>query len=68
MTSAKSEKQDKQLASRLIRRITKRNLQNGLGEEIFPSKKVVDSWNWNKDGKQWYSKKLLERNPRLMRK
>ncbi len=53
-TTATSEKEDKQLANRRLRRIVKEKLK--LGEAILPKlREVSDVWCFEKDGKAYHS-------------
>lgn len=63
-TCADSEKQDKQMASRKLRRIVRQLLH--VGERLLPKKREVSNpYRWAKDGKQIFDP---EEEPRLMRK
>ncbi len=54
VTTAKSEKKDKQLANRRLRRIAKEKLK--LGETELPIlREVSDVWDFDKDGKIYNS-------------
>jgi hypothetical protein len=61
---ARSEKRDKQLAHRALRKQNKQRLVVGL--EMLRTKEVHDIYAWSKDGKQYLS--APEKHPKLMRK
>ena len=58
MTTAKSEKADKQAANRRLRRITRERVpQFDTTSEILPiSKETGNTWTMAKDGKQYLKK------------
>ena len=62
MTTAKSEKDDKKRWHRKARRLRKQS------DEVILDKEVSDVWSMAKDGKQYLSKKTLDRHPDLVRK
>jgi len=56
ITTARSEKKDKRLVNRKLRRVTNEMLKGSQLEDdlIFPEKRdVSDVWLMEKDGKQW---------------
>jgi len=72
ITCAKSEKQDKQIINRIIRRKIKANLKTKdleeLDEIIIPTQdEIMNKWSMAKDGKQYieknsdYYKKVLRK-------
>lgn len=66
-SAVKSEKKDKQLYNRKLRRITKQMMLREVMEElVFPTKKEIqDVWLMPKDGKSYFDKNKF---PELMRK
>jgi hypothetical protein len=53
ITTATSEKHDKQLANRRLRRVAKQVLKDEPEAQVFPLKREVsDVWTMNKDGKR----------------
>ena len=66
MTTARSEKKDKQRSSRAYRRQVNAQLQGGRWFDWFPKRNEVrDCWTFAKDGKQWFDEDAF---PQLMRK
>lgn len=63
MTTAKSEKFDKQMANRKVRREAKKRIK--LDEDPKDRKELSDPWCFAKDGKQVFDAK---KHPKLMRK
>jgi hypothetical protein len=65
-TTSDSEKQDKQIASRQLRR-RNRQLSRKATDEVFQyqQNELYDNWKFAKDGK---SRWLYEEHPELMRK
>lgn len=63
-TKRESEKEDKQLANRKFRRISKQKLHENkiLPEKIY---EVDEIWSHGKDGKRWFNP---NKYPKLMRK
>lgn len=57
-TTARSEKKEKRIMNRAIRRITRHKLkQEDREDSILPiPDEVMDVWSMSKDGKQWYAK------------
>jgi hypothetical protein len=63
MTTAPSEKQDKRLANRRLRRIVRNRL---IFAEVLPDlREISDRWSFKKDGKVYFDR---VRYSRLMRK
>lgn len=57
-----SDKRDKRLANRALRRLVKEALSDG--REILPiPREVADVWNWSKDGKRYGWSFLVESFP-----
>jgi hypothetical protein len=55
MTKAESEKQDKRLANRRIRRRVKVVLEAGPEDDMLPTlRELSDPWTMAKDGKRWF--------------
>ena len=72
MTCSESEKKDKRIANRTLRRKTKQQLDendSNLNEVIFVDRlrEVSDVWMMNKDGKQFFDSST-DYGQRLMRK
>jgi hypothetical protein len=66
ITTAASEKRDKQLANRRLRRVVKRVLRDEPEAQVLPLKREVsDVWAMDKDGKCWFD---AGRHAELMRK
>jgi hypothetical protein len=61
---ARSEKMDKQLAHRALRKQNKQRLAGG--KELLCAEEVHDIYTWSKDGKQWLREP--ESHAKLMRK
>lgn len=54
-TCAKSEKYDKRIINRSIRRITRRILEHDAEDSIFPIQDdIMSVWSMQKDGKMWH--------------
>ena len=64
ITTAKSEKQDKRLANRRYRRITKQLIKNN-NFNLPLLREVSNIWSMDKDGKKVFD---LVKYPKLMRK
>lgn len=65
-TTARTEKDDKRIYNRALRRINRRLLQGGQDEALFQDKReVMDIWSMNKDGKMRFDP---NKHPKLMRK
>jgi hypothetical protein len=66
VTTAESEKLDKQLANRRLRRVVKQVLKDEPDAQVLPHKREVsDVWAMDKDGKCWFD---VGRSTKLMRK
>ncbi len=66
ITTAASEKRDKQLANRRLRRRVKQALRGEPEAQVLPLKREVsDVWTMDKDGKRWFD---AGRFAELMRK
>ncbi len=66
ITTADSEKQDKRLANRRLRRRVSQTLASDCDAEILPTLRDVSSpWAMAKDGKVWYDRR---RFPGVLRK
>lgn len=67
ITTAASEKQDKQHANRTCRAVVRRTIKRGQDPDaaVLPIlRDVSDPWNMAKDGRSWFGRRL----PELMRK
>lgn len=62
ITSAKSEKKDKQFANRKLRRIVKQEVSSEK-EEYSKLREISNVWNFDKDGKK-YNAKMTEKDLR----
>jgi len=66
ITTAASEKQDKGLANRRVRRAVKQALHTLDDAEVLPHRReLTDPWTMAKDGKYWFD---LLRFPEALRK
>lgn len=66
ITTARSEKQDKRLANRRLRRATNAKLASGADSSLLPvANDVGNVWCFDKDGKRRFDP---DKHPRLMRK
>jgi hypothetical protein len=66
ITTAASEKQDKQFANRRLRRVVKQVLKDEPEAQVLPlQREVSDVWAMDKDGKRWFD---AGRHAGLMRK
>ena len=63
MTTARSEKRDKQIAHRQYRRVNKQRIEHEL--EPLQVRETSNVWLWDKDGRQLFD---AARHPKLMRK
>lgn len=54
ITTAKSEKDDKQIYNRKFRRIVHQQLYDFCDDPIFDIKEVSNVWQMAKDGRQWF--------------
>lgn len=63
-TTSCSEKKDKQLANRKMRKKIKEQIKKEKFDKPFPHKyEIEDNWNWAKDGKA-YQKNMTEEDMR----
>lgn len=60
-TTSTSEKEDKRLANRRLRRVNKARVKLGL--EALTLKEISDVWDFNKDGKSRFDWMKNERDP-----
>ena len=66
LTTARSEKKDKQAANRLLRRVTHAKTKTGEVEGVLPAlREVSDVWKMEKDGKRRFNPVA---EPKLVRK
>ena len=66
ITTARSEKQDKRLANRKVRRAVKQVLATSVEPEVLPHRRELTSpWTMAKDGKRWFD---ADRSPEELRK
>ncbi|HZY10299.1 MAG TPA: hypothetical protein VFF29_04020 [Bacteroidota bacterium] len=66
ITTAESEKKDKQIANRKLRRIIRSKLRSRYTEELTPYlREVSNVWSMRKDGKSYFDPKKF---PKEMRK
>jgi hypothetical protein len=55
LTTAASEKRDKQLANQRLRRVMKQVLKDEPEAQVLPLKREVSNvWTMDKDGKRWF--------------
>ena len=67
MTTAQSEKKDKQLANRRFRRISKHRVR--IDEEpLIDLNEISDPWDFQKDGKRYFDPEEAKKFPKLFRK
>ena len=66
MTLADSEKEDKRLANRRIRRVNK--VRVGRDQEPTHTRELSDPWGMAKDGRQWFGDEPAEDVEKQMRK
>lgn len=65
-TTARSEKKDKRLANRAMRRLVRSLLDSGEDDTSIPDRRAVRNvWSFDKDGKSRFD---ADEHPRLMRK
>jgi hypothetical protein len=64
ITTAVSEKSDKQMASRVARRVVREALARDPDGLLPEKREVSDVWTFAKDGKAWYGSE----DPRWLRK
>ena len=67
ITTATSEKRDKQLANRRFRRISKHRVRID-GEPLIDLNEISDIWNFQKDGKRYFYPNEAKLFPKLFRK
>ena len=66
ITTAKTEKQDKQMANRIERRRVRTSLATRPDAEVLPAKRELSNvWSMAKDGKNHFD---ATKHPKLMRK
>lgn len=67
ITTAQSEKRDKQLANRRFRRISKHRVK--IDEEpLIDLNEISDPWDFQKDGKRYFDPEEAKKFPKLFRK
>lgn len=62
-TTRQSEKQDKRLAARAFRRLTRIRLVAGKEPPVDPNE-TSDPWTWAKDGKAWLPLRFRDKGMR----
>ena len=67
ITTAQSEKKDKQLANRRFRRISKHRVKIDA-EPLVHLNEVSDIWDFQKDGKRYFDPEEAKKFPKLFRK
>lgn len=67
ITTATSEKRDKQLANRRFRRISKHRVKIDA-EPLVDLNEISDPWNFQKDGKRYFFPDEARLFPKLFRK
>ena len=67
ITTAQSEKQDKRLANRRFRRISKHRVKIDA-EPLVDLNEISDPWDFQKDGKRYFHPDEAKRFPKLFRK
>ena len=67
MTTAQSEKRDKQLANRRFRRISKHRVRIDK-EPLIDLNEISDIWDFQKDGKRYFFPDEARLFPKLFRK
>jgi hypothetical protein len=67
ITTAESEKRDKRIANKNLRRVAKTTIQKNEPEELTLTilREVSNVWDMKKEGKQYFNEK---KNPKFMRK
>jgi hypothetical protein len=66
ITAARSEKQDKRLANRRVRRAVKQVLATSVDVHVLPHRReLTNPWTMAKDGKMWFNP---DRFPEALRK
>lgn len=67
ITTARSEKRDKQLANRRFRRISRHRARIGA-EPLIDLNEISDVWDFQKDGKRYFDLEEAKLFPKLFRK
>ena len=67
ITTATSEKRDKQLANRRFRRISKHRVKIDA-EPLVHLNEISDIWDFQKDGKRYFFSEEAKKFPKLFRK
>ena len=67
ITTAQSEKRDKQLANRRFRRISKHRVRTET-EPLIDLNEISDIWDFQKDGKRYFDSDKAKKFPKLFRK
>lgn len=67
ITTAQSEKQDKRLANRRFRRISKHRVKIDA-EPLIDLNEISDPWDFQKDGKRYFFPDEAKKFPKLFRK
>lgn len=67
ITTAQSEKRDKQLANRRFRRISKHRVKIDA-EPLIDLNEISDPWDFQKDGKRYFFQDEAKKFPKLFRK
>lgn len=67
ITTAPSEKRDKQLAHRRLRTFNRAQLAAG-SDDLMDDRAAGNPWSAAKDGKRWWSRQDIADMPELMRK
>lgn len=67
MTTATSEKKDKQLANRRFRRISRHRVRTET-EPLIDLNEISDIWDFQKDGKRYFDPDEAKKFPKLFRK
>lgn len=67
MTTAQSEKQDKQLANRRFRRISRHRVKIDA-EPLIDLDEISDIWDFQKDDKRYFNSEEAKLFPKLFRK
>ena len=67
ITTAQSEKQDKRLANRRFRRISKHRVKIDA-EPLIDLNEISDIWDFQKDGKRYFFPDEAKKFPKLFRK
>lgn len=67
ITTATSEKRDKQLANRRFRRISRHRVRTET-EPLIDLNEISDPWDFQKDGKRYFDPEEAKKFPKLFRK